>query len=77
MICEKLLFILAITGIFFFTDSYIFAIGSRSGGSIPQQPSYSTDTWSCSDWSSCSALGRQTRIYALDYQSMHTCKLKK
>jgi hypothetical protein len=64
---RKASFILAITGIFLFTGSYVFAVGSGSGGSIPQQPSCSADIWSCGEWGSCSALGRQTRTCTLSF----------
>jgi hypothetical protein len=67
---RKASFTLAITGIFLFTGFYVFAIGSGSGGIIPQEPSCSADTWNCSEWSSCSALGRQTRTCTLSFDCL-------
>ncbi|MBI2985007.1 MAG: hypothetical protein HYY50_05295 [Candidatus Kerfeldbacteria bacterium] len=40
------------------------AVGSGSGGTVP---SCSADTWSCSDWGSCSNTGIQTRTCSLTY----------
>jgi hypothetical protein len=47
-----------------FVASSAFAVGSGSGGSPPP---CTESTWTCTDWSSCSTSGSQTRNCALSF----------
>lgn len=53
---------LALGGLFVYQA--VMAVGGGGGGSAP---ACSEDVWTCGDWSSCSADGKQTRICQLSY----------
>lgn len=64
---NTIIFLSLLIGIFvigFSIYSSVFAVGGGAGGSVP---TCTEDVWTCGEWSTCSAAGKQTRNCQLSF----------